>query len=80
MDAVQVLKNLGDAVADAQEKADALAKYKKELADITAAKQKMIDAAQQAYDDAKVATDRLQEQLRQVLGNLLPDPRVRLSK
>jgi hypothetical protein len=80
MDAVQTLKDLGDAVADAQAKADTLAGYKRELAAIVAEKQATIDMAQQAYDDAKVATDRLQEQLRQVLGNLLPDPRVRLSK
>ena len=80
MDAVQTLKDLGDAVAAAQAKAAKLTAYKQELAKLVAERQSVIDAAQQDYDDAKVATDRLQDQLRQVLGGLLPDSRVRLSK
>lgn len=81
MDVSKLLNELGAAVADAKAKADVVSTLKAELAKVTAAKQKQVDTAQQAYDDAKVAADRLQESVRAVIGELLPapDPRFRVS-
>jgi hypothetical protein len=80
MDEVPTLTELSAAIADAKVKAETLAGYKRDLAAIVAERQTTIDQAQQEYDDAKIAMDRLQEQLRQVLSNVFPDSRVRLSK
>jgi len=76
-----LLNELGAAVKDAKEKANVVAGYKASLAEIIAAKQAEIDEAQHAYDDAKIAADRLQDQARALIGELLPapDPRFRVS-
>lgn len=81
MDVAALLNELGAAVADAKQKADVVTAQKAELAALTAKRQQAIDTAQQAYDDAKMAADRLQAQVRDVIGVLLPapDPRFRVS-
>lgn len=82
MDVVTLLNQLGSAVAAAKAKADVVAGLKADLAKYTADKQVAIDAAQSAYDDAKIAADRLQASVRDLIGELLPapDPRFRVSK
>jgi len=81
MDVAGLLNELGSAVADAKAKADYVANQKADLAALVAGRQADIDKAQQEYADAKIAVDRLQEQVRAVMGELLPapDPRFRSS-
>ena len=75
-----LLNELGDAVADAKQKASVVDALKSNLASYTLAKQAEIDAALQQYADVKVAADRLQQQARDVMGSILPmpDPRFRI--
>lgn len=82
MDVAQLLNDLGAAVADAKAKADTVTRLRADLAAVVAEKQADIDAAQHEYDDAKVAADRLQANVRDVIGELLPapDPRFRVSQ
>ena len=77
-----LLNTLGSAVDAAKAKGDAVAKLKADLASYTAKKQTEIDAAQTEYDDARVAAERLQGQVRELIGVLLPvaDPRIRMSQ
>lgn len=82
MDVAQLLNELGAAVADARDKGEVAAGLRADLAAYVAEKQAGIDAAVMAYEDAKVAAERLQSSVREVIGELLPagDPRVRQSK
>ena len=76
-----LLKELGGAVKEAKAKKQAVDAARADLAAVIAAKQAEIDTAQQAYDDAKVAADRLQASVRELIGELLPapDPRFRVT-
>ena len=80
-DVSALLNELGSAVGDAKAKKQTVEAYKAELAALIAEKQVAIDTAQQAYDDAKVAADRLQAAVRDLIGELLPapDPRYRVT-
>lgn len=82
MDVSTLLNELGAAVADAKAKADVVDQRKAALAAYVAEKQAEIDEAQSAYDDAKIAVDRLQAQARELVESILPapDPRFRISK
>lgn len=82
MDVSTLLNQLGNAVADATAKKEAVEKKKSALAAYVASKQTDIDEAQQSYDDAAVAVARLQDEARSVIGSILPqpDPRFRVSK
>lgn len=81
MEVSDLLNEVGTAVKDAKAKANTVAEYKAALAVMVAEKQAEIDVAQTAYDDAKVAADRLQEQARALIAEILPspDPRYRGS-
>lgn len=81
MDVAQLLNEVATAVEAAKAKYDTVADLRAELAAYTTAKQADIDAAQQEYDDAKVAADRLQANARDYIGQILPapDPRFRVS-
>ncbi len=81
-DPIPLLSELGAAVGAAKQKSDAVSLLKAQVATFVSEKQVEIDALQQEYDDAKVAADRLQEQVRALIGELLPmpDPRVRMSR
>lgn len=82
MDVSTLLNELGAAVADAKAKADVVTRQKTELAEIVADRQAAIDEAEQAYQDAKIAVDRLQAQGREVIDAILPaqDHRFRVSR
>ncbi len=81
MEFSQAWNDFGTAVSEAKQKADVVASLKYELAQIVASKQAAIDAAQQEYNDAKVAVDRLKVLMSDVMAELLPvsDPRYRGS-
>lgn len=81
MDVAGLLNDLGDAVANAKTKAEVVSDLRTDLASYTATKQSAIDAATADYADAKIAADRLEAQVRELIGSILPspDPRYRVT-
>lgn len=92
MDVMKTLQALSDAVSEAkarravvaaavQTQADTVAKLTAALESGRANTQAAVDTAQAAYDEARGVAERLQAQLRDSIGDLLPaaDPRVRMS-
>jgi hypothetical protein len=90
MDIVELLTAVSTAVADAKAKEAAALTASQELESVKTAAKAEYDAkvggAQQTYDDAvaaakdaKVAGQRLGEQVREALGLAFADPRVRIG-
>lgn len=91
MDVVELLQQVASAAADAKAKDEAAVEAQQHLEAVKAEAQATYDAAvgaaqkdateaQQAANDAKVAGQRLRDQLNEALGGVFSsDPRVRVS-